>query len=114
MELSNGMNSNMLLLENRMKGCYQIMEEIRGEHFVLDYQGDLLYGECFGEVDKNSIFAKQNYKKVTPYRIVKIGGFFIMECFEYSSGIFRGTELMKNKYEYDVFSESLEEILDSI
>lgn len=104
----------MSLLSNRMGSDYEILSEWQGEHYVLNLYGKLCYKDCFGEIEETSIFAKQKYIKVTPFKIVKVAGFYIMECIEYPNEIFRGTELLKRKYEYDISGDSLEEILDSL
>lgn len=113
-QLTSLIEADMLLLENRMGGHYEILSEWQGNHYVLNYYGELCYKDCFGAIEETSLFAKQKYNKVTPFKIVKVAGFYIMECREYPNEVFRGTELLKGKYEYDISGDSLEEILDSL
>ena len=54
---------------------------IESENFVLNEYGDYFYNECFEKTDID-FFAKQKYKKIIPYTIIKFYDFYLMNTKE--------------------------------
>ena len=110
---TNFSNEEIGVLNKRIGDNYEIMHHCIGFHYELNYYGNLKYEDCFGKIN-NEIISNQKYNQISPYRMIKISDFYIIECLEYRGEFLRGRELLSGKFEYDVYGESLDEILDTL
>ena len=82
---------------------------IERENFVLNEYGDYFYNECFEKTDID-FFAKQKYKKIIPYTIIKFYDFYLMNTKEERNIWYRGRKDANGNLEYDCYMESLKVI----
>ena len=92
---------------------YEILSFIEGESYVLCDKGEFRYNQCFKRT-YTRYFARQKYKKVLPYRIIRSDYIYLMNCEEDKSIWYTGRKDENGNWEYTCYSDSLEEAIDSI
>lgn len=92
---------------------YEILSFVEGESFVLSENGNYLYNECF-EMTDVEFFARQKYEKIIPFRIIKFYQYYLMNTEEERAIWYRGHKDTNGNWEYDCYSDSLEEAFMSL
>ncbi len=106
-------NEDKRILTEYTNNDYEILPYIEGESFVFNDYGDYLYNECF-EKTEIEFFAKQRYKKIIPYTIIKFYNFYLMNTEKKKNIWYRGRKDTNGNIEYDCYVESLEEAFMSL
>ena len=94
-------------------GRYEILTKVEGESYVLCDFGELYYNQCFSPIE-NAYFEKQKYRLEIPHRIIKVWHFYLMETTNKENIWYRGRKDNNGNWEYDSYSDSLEEALDTL
>ena len=92
---------------------YEVLSSIEGDSYVLSEKGNYLYNECFLKTDIDFI-AKQRYEKVVPYRIIKFYKYYFMNLEGERNVWYRGRKDDGGNWEYECYSDSLEEAFESL
>ena len=92
---------------------YEILTKIEGDSYILSENGNYRYNECFCPTD-NDFFAKQRYEKTIPYRIIKFYQYYLMNVEEKKDVWYRGHKDINGNWEYECYSDSLEEAFESL
>ena len=93
--------------------AYEVLSCVEGESYLLSEKGDYLYNECFSPTDID-FFAKQRYQKVIPYRIIKFYQYYLMNIENEKEIWYRGRKDSSGNWEYECYSDSLEEAFESL
>ena len=94
-------------------GDFEILTFVEGDSYILCDNGEYYYNDCFEE-SHIEFFSRQRYVKVTPNRIIKFYNFYLMSTLEEPNIWYRGRKDAGGNWEYDNYSDSLEEAFDSL
>lgn len=92
---------------------YEILSLIDGESYILNEYGDYSYNDCFKPTD-NTYFMKQKYEKAVPYRVIKFSSYYLMETIDERGVWYKGRKDAIGNWEYECYSDSLQEAFESL
>ena len=73
------LTKNEIQIFNELLGHdYIVVSQINGKCFALSENGSYYYNDCF-EKTNEPFFMKQKYELLTPVKMIKFYGFYIME-----------------------------------
>lgn len=101
------------VLKKYTGGDYEILTQVEGESYVLCDLGEFFYNQCFTPTETPS-FKNQKYRLEIPHRILKVWHFYLMETTNKGNIWYRGRKDNNGNWEYDSYSDSLEEALDTL
>ena len=93
--------------------AYEVLSSIEGESFVLNDEGQFSYNECFSRTDID-FFAQQKYDKVIPYRVIRFYNYYLMNTEDEKNIWYRGRKDKGGNWEYECFSDSLQEAFECL
>lgn len=92
---------------------YEILTEVDGEHYVMNSCGEFQGNEIFEPTD-DEFWAKQRYRKLMPYRMIKFFHFYLLNTIDDENVWYRGYQTNNGNWEYDCYADSLEDMFDSL
>lgn len=108
------LTKNEIQIFNELLGNdYIVVSQINGKCFALSENGSYYYNDCF-EKTNEPFFMKQKYELLTPVKMIKFYGFYIMEPKEDIGVWYRGVLNSNGNYEFDCCADSIEEIVYSL